>query len=83
MNVTEVKLSCGYRRYSTQVTWTSAFGKKIRVGWATPFDVVEVLDHLVLNRGEPKSRHPGSSQRQPILLVGWGPPCFLSNFNQS
>jgi hypothetical protein len=50
--------------------------KKIRVGWATPFDVVEVLDHLVLNRGEPKSRHPGSSQRQPILLVGWGPPCF-------
>src|SRR5947199_3081395 len=60
MNVTEVKLSCGYRRYSTQVTWTSAFGKKIRVGWSTPFDVVELLDHLVLNRGEPKSRHPGS-----------------------
>ena len=78
--MTEVKLSCGYRRYSTQVTWTSAFGKKIRVGWSTPFDVVELLDHLVLNRGEPKSRHPGSSQRQPILLVGWGPPCFLSNF---
>ena len=56
--------------------------KEIRIGWATPFDVVEVLDHLVLNRGEPKS-HRGSSQRQPILLVGWGPPCFLSNFNQS
>jgi hypothetical protein len=73
--VTEVKLSCGYRRYSTQVTWTSGFGKKIQVGRATPFDVVEVLDHLVLNRGKPKS-HPGPSQRQPLLLVGSGPAMF-------
>jgi len=35
--------------------------KKIRVGWATPFDVVEVLDHLVLNRGKPKSHPPSSA----------------------
>jgi len=77
MNVTEVKLSCGYRRYSTQVTWTSAFGKKIRVGWATPFDVVEVLDHLVLKPGRAEEP-PSGFVSTPADSPRWLGPAHVS-----
>ena len=59
MNVTEVKLSCGYRRYSTQVTWTQRLEKKYdRLG-----------DPLRRRRGARSSRPQPGRAEEPSGFV--------------